>query len=198
MARIPYRSREDIPEPYRDLLDTHLIVSLPEVDTYDTVQKRNVAGGSRNIYKLFAHAPEFLASHREHLSLMWDNFAIPPRDREIALLTLGRELRAEYEWHHHVPVAYDEGVSLDEIIAIADREYGGFTNHERSLIEYTVRFTGRRVDEAAHSAVAETYDNETILELSILLGFYVFLAYTLAALDVDLEEEFIGWRLENL
>jgi len=37
-----------------------------------------------------------------------------------------------------------------------------------------------------------------MLELSMLLGFYVFLAYTLTALDVDLEEEFVGWRLENL
>jgi len=65
-------------------------------------------------------------------------------------------------------------------------------------MEYTERFTRREVDEAAHDAVAETYDDETMLELSMLLGFYVFLAYTLTALDVDLEEEFVGWRLENL
>lgn len=198
MARIPYRNREDVPERYRDLLDTHLTVSLSDVETYDTVQERNVAGGSRNIYRLFAHAPEVLASHREHLSLMWEKFSIPPRDREIALLTLGRELRAEYEWHHHVPVAYDEGISPNEIVAIADREYDGFTDHERSLMEYVEQFTRREVDDAVHDAVAETYDDETILGLSMLLGFYVFLAYTLAALDVDLEEEFVGWRLENL
>lgn len=198
MARIPYRNRDDISESHRDLLDTHLSISLPDVETYDTVQERNVSGGSRNIYRLFAHAPEVLASHREHLSLMWAEFSIPPRDREIALLTLGHELHAEYEWHHHVPVAYDEGVSLDEIVAIADRKYDGFTDHERSLIQYTERFTRREVDETVHDAVAETYDDRMMLELSMFLGFYVFLAYTLEALDVDLEEEFVGWRLENL
>jgi 4-carboxymuconolactone decarboxylase len=198
MARIQYLDRDDVPESYRDLLDTHLEISLPNIEEYDTVKERNVSGGSRNIYRLFAHEPDVLRSHREHLSLMWAEFDIPPRDRELALLVLGRELRAEYEWHHHVPVAYDEGISLTEIRAIADGDYSGFADHEVALMEYAELFTRRQVDQEAHDRVAATYSDETMLGLSMLLGFYIFLAYTLAALDVDLEEEFVGWKLENL
>ena len=198
MARVPYLDRDEVPDRYRDLLDTHLELSLPNVDEYETVQERNVAGGSRNIYRLFAHEPEVLRSHREHLSLLWEEIDIPPRDRELAFLVLGRELRAEYEWHHHVPVAYDEGITIKEIRAIADREYGTFSEHETALMEYTERFVNMGVDQDSHDRVAETYDDAAMVGLSILLGFYVFLAYTVTALDIDLEEEFVGWHLENL
>lgn len=198
MARIRYLDTEDVPESYRDLLNTHLEVSLPDVAEYETVQERNVAGGSRNIYRLFAHEPKMLHSHREHLSLLWEEFNIPPRERELTLLALARAMRAEYEWHHHVPVAYDEGVSLDEIRAIADRDYSGFDDHETAVIEYADRFSRRDVDDELHDRVAATYDESQMIALSVLLGFYVFLAYTLDALDADLEEQFVGWSLQTL
>jgi len=197
MARIPYLDTDDIPEEYWSLLTTHLEDSLSNVGEYDNVVEQNVAGGSRNIYRLFAHEPDILRSHREHLTAMWETFDVPPRDRELALLALARALRTEYEWHHHVPVARDEGVTLEEIEAIADGEYDRFTDRERALLEYAERFADQRVDDETHERVAEIYSDAAMLGLAVLLGFYVFMAHTLDALDVDLEEPFVGWNLEN-
>lgn len=197
MARISYLDEADVPPEYRDLLTTHLELSLPDVEAYETVQDHNVAGGSRNIYRLFAHEPEMLRSHREHLSLLWAEFDVPPRDREIVLLTLARALDAEYEWHHHVPVALDEGLTPDEIRAIGDRSYDAFDSGDRALIEYTERFVAYDVDDRVHDQVAEAYDDGQMLALAVLLGFYVFLAYTVDALDIDLEDPFVGWDLSG-
>lgn len=198
MARIPYLDSDDIPEEYRSLLTTHLEDSLSNVDEYDSVVEQNVAGGSRNIYRLFAHEPEILRSHRKHLTAMWQTFDVPPRDRELALLALARELRTEYEWHHHIPVARDEGITVEEIRAIADREYDRFPDHERALLQYADQFANQRVDDETHERLADSYSDAAILGLSILLGFYVFMAHTLNALDIDLEEQFVGWDLENV
>lgn len=198
MARISYLDAEDLPPAYRDLLTTHLEISLPDVDAYDTVQSHNVAGGARNIYRLFAHEPEVLRSHREHLSLMWAEFDVAPRDREIVLLVAARALDAEYEWHHHVPVALDEGLTADEIRAIADRDLGGFTDEERALAAYAEAFVAYDVTDEVHDRVAAFYDERQLLDLAVLLGFYVHIASTVMALDIDVEESFVGWDLAGI
>ena len=198
MARIPYLDQQDVPEEYRKLLTTHLEDSLSNVEEYDNVVEQNVAGGSRNIYRLFAHEPEILRSHRAHLTAMWETFQISPRERELALLALARELRAEYEWHHHMPVARDEGISRVELEAIADGDYDIFDDRETAILEYAEKFAQRRVDDETHERVAESYNDNAMLGLSVLLGFYVFMGYTLDALDIDIEDEFVGWELENL
>jgi alkylhydroperoxidase family enzyme len=198
MARIRYLDEADLPPEHRDLLTTHLELSLPDVEAYEEVQDHNVAGGARNIYRLFAHEPEVLRSHRDHLSLLWEEFEIPPRDREIVLLALARALDAEYEWHHHVPVALDEGLTPTEIRALGARSHEPFDDAERALIEYAERFADFDVDDAVHERVADRYDDHQMLALAVLLGFYVFLGATVGALAIDLEEEFVGWDLSEV
>lgn len=198
MARISYLDAEDLPSEYRDLLTTHLEISLPDVDAYESVQEHNVAGGARNIYRLFAHEPEVLRSHREHLSLMWAEFDLSARDREIVLLVAARALDAEYEWHHHVPVALDEGLTPDELRAIADRDLDGFSDEEQALASYAQAFVAYDVTDETHDRVAAFYDDRQLLDLAILLGFYVHIASTVMALDIDIEESFVGWDLEGI
>jgi 4-carboxymuconolactone decarboxylase len=198
MARISYLDAEDLPSEYCDLLTTHLEISLPDMDAYDTVQDRNVAGGARNIYRLFAHEPAVLRSHREHLSLMWEEFDLAPRDREIVLLVAARALEAEYEWHHHVPVALDEGLTPDELRAIADRDHDGFTEKEQVLAAYAEAFVAYDVTDDVHDPVAEFYDDRQLLDLAVLLGFYVHIASTVMALGIELEESFVGWDLAGI
>ncbi|WP_255197457.1 carboxymuconolactone decarboxylase family protein [Halorarius litoreus] len=195
MARISYVDRESVPEAYREQFDTHLEISLPDVEAYENVQETNVAGGSRNIYRLFGHFPVFLESHREHLSLMWETFDIDPRQRELALMAGAREMGSEYEWQHHVPVALDEGVTVEELRAISAGEFDAFDPEEALLLEYASRFVRRDIDDELHGRMAERYDDAALMALSTLLGFYVFLGYTLDALDVDLEDPFVGWDL---
>lgn len=195
MARISYVDRESVPEEYREQFDTHLEISLPDVEAYDNVQETNVAGGSRNIYRLFGHHPAFLESHREHLSLMWETFDFDPRERELALMAGASEMRSEYEWQHHVPVALDEGLTVAELRAISAGEFDVFDADEALLLEYATRFVRRDVDDDLHGRMAERYDDADLMALSTLLGFYVFLGFTLDALDVDLEDPFVGWDL---
>lgn len=197
MARIPYQDQTDIPEQYHGLLTTHLETSLQDVEEYETVMNQNVAGGAKNIYRLFAHKPMILRSHREHLSLMWRELDIPPRDRELALLSLARALNSKYEWHHHISVAADEGISTEEMRAIAAGSYDEFEDNEAALLEYAEHYAGQAVNDSLHARIADNYYDAQMLGLAVLLGFYVFLAFSLDALAVDLEEEFVGWDLEN-
>jgi alkylhydroperoxidase family enzyme len=195
MARVSYVDRESVPEEYREQFDTHLEISLPDVAAYENVQETNVAGGSRNIYRLFGHHPAFLRSHREHLSLMWETFDFDPRERELALMAGASEMRSEYEWQHHVPVALDEGLTVEELRAISAGTFDVFDPEEALLLEYATRFVRRDVDDDLHRRMAAHYDDGDLVALSTLLGFYVFLGFTLDALAVDLEDPFVGWDL---
>jgi 4-carboxymuconolactone decarboxylase len=197
MARIPYQDQTDIPEQYHGMLTTHLESSLQDVERYETVKNKNIAGGPKNIYRLLAHKPMILRSHREHLSLMWKELDIPSRDRELALLCLAKALNCKYEWHHHTSVAADEGISTEEMRAIAAGSYDEFEDHEAALLEYAEHYAGQAVNDSLHARIADTYYDAQMLGLAVLLGFYVFLAFSLDALAVDLEEEFVGWDLEN-
>jgi 4-carboxymuconolactone decarboxylase len=67
------------------------------------------------------------------------NSTLPGADRELAILTAGRESEAPYEWVAHEPVAVKEGTRPEAIAVVRDgRPTQGLTSREALLVD-TVR-----------------------------------------------------------
>ena len=191
MVRLPYTDPAELPVDKRDLLDT---LSDADIDGSDHSLQRETL----NVYRAIGSNLALLEAFRAYASGVWEHCRLPPHEREVVILTTAYYADAAYEWHQHVRVAVDEGMSPDQILAISREEPDRLESQRAALVSYIERFVDGRVDEETHERLAVHYDDETIVGIGMLSGCYLGLARILQALDVDTESEFVGWELENL
>lgn len=193
MPRVPYVDADDLPDEYEGLL-----TSVRTRDELDPEYRDLMQRDERNVYRSLAHAPETLRAFRALGGAVREEFDFAPREREIVILTVASELRSAYEWHQHARIGLDAGLSPGEFRALSNGRYDEFDGAERALAEYTSAFVRGTVDDALHEALAERFDDATVVGVGFLAGVYVVIARLMAALDVPTEEAFVGWELENL
>jgi 4-carboxymuconolactone decarboxylase len=113
---------------------------------------------------------------------------LPGPERELAILTAGREVDAPYEWAAHEPIARREGTRPEAIAVVRDgRPTAGLTAREALLVETVralVRTRGLTAEEFAR-AQAEL-GPRGLVELVTLVGYYGMIGLLLNAFDVDL------------
>lgn len=186
MARVSYVDEDDVPEEYQDLLISAL------------------QGKPVHAYRSFGNNPEVLYGVRQLFSALWSDTGLSSRERELVVLVVAKKLRAEYEWHSHVKIAqgidvpHEQVLSREEILALADDEYDGFSETEQLLIEYTHAVLDGAVHDGLHARMAEVYDDSTIVGACVLAGTYAMVARFFDAIDIDTDGEFHGWHLENI
>lgn len=175
MARVPYAEAEDVPEEYRDLLVSEL------------------QGRPLHVYRSIANNPEVLAGLRSFLGSLWNDSGLSDRHRELVILAVASETRNHYEWHQHVRIARDEDISDETISAISRQELDELDDDEATLVRYAFAVVRGEVDDDLHDAVAELYDDETIVGIAAVAQGYAGLGGIIDAFDLECEEEFVGW-----
>lgn len=177
MARVPYVDPQDLPEEYRDLVVSKL-------------QQRPI-----NVYAALGNNPEVLAGTRAFLSSLWASTGLSVRERELAILLAAAVNDSSYEWHQHVRIARDAGVTEAEMAAIAAGDLDAFDGDEALLLGYADAVLDGSVDDARHEALVVAYDESTAVGVASLVQGYTSLAGVIDALDVGLEddEKFVGW-----
>lgn len=190
MPRIPYVSPEELPDSY-DSLDRKS--ELPEgVDAEFWNQQPTV--------KTFSNNPELGKAHVAMNTELWTETGLSDQECECVILAIGKAMQFEYQWHDHVFAGIERaGLSKDEVLAISRQELSTLEESKRSLVEYAFEFveTSGNISEKTHEQIASQYDDEAIAGLAILSGYYVSMVHILRVLDIRLEEEFVGWELEN-
>ncbi|MFB6159798.1 MAG: carboxymuconolactone decarboxylase family protein [Haloferacaceae archaeon] len=178
MARVPYRSPEDVPDEYRDY-----VVS--------TLQP----GKRVNVYAAIANNPEVLEGVRAQLGALWDDSGLTDRQRELVILATAAETENEYEWHQHVNVATNAGLSPEEVTAVAADDPEPFDATERALIEYARAVVRGAVTDDLHATMAERFDDRTVVGAAATAAGYLGLGRVIDALGVTVEadDEFVGW-----
>jgi alkylhydroperoxidase family enzyme len=182
MARVPYRSPEDVPEEYSD----YVVSSLQ-------------SGKRINVYAALANNPDVLAGLRSFLGSLWDDTGLTDRQRELVILATAAETGNEYEWHQHVNVATDAGLSPAEITALAADDPEPFDATERALMEYARAVVRGEVTDDLHATMAERFDDRTVVGAAATAAGYMGLGRMIAALGVEVEadEEFVGWEVDE-
>lgn len=173
MARVPLLSKEDLPESYRYLFTDSAV-------------------GEATIFRAMAHAPEQMQSYMRYSTTLWRT--LPDRERELAILAVARAIEARYEWHQHVRLGREAGVTTAEIRAIGADALAELNPPDRTLVTYAQAVALDRVTDADHDAIRSVYDEETVVGLALLASHYVATARTLAALGIEPEEPFVGWE----
>jgi alkylhydroperoxidase family enzyme len=187
MARIPFP--EDV-DP--DLVESQRPDSLPE--KYSHIGQQD----ARNVYRSIAHDPEVVETLRAHIGATWEHCGLSDRDRELVLLSVAREIDSAYEWHQHVRIAILEGISPEEIRALSARDYESFDDTETLLMEFAAAAASNGVTDEDVESLREAFPDDDVAGIVALVGVYVDLNVILSAFDVETEEPFVGWELENL
>jgi uncharacterized peroxidase-related enzyme len=175
MARLPYATREQLPESDRTLFE--------EINAQ--------FGRVNNIFRMLAHHP-LLLRRLLHLSDgLRHATRLDPRLRELAILTVGRLTHSEYEMVHHSALAPRLGVRPEQIAQLAAWESDpAFTEQERAVIRYAAEATQSvAVADATFDALRSFLDQEQILELVLNVAFYNMVVRVLLPLEIDLEPD---------
>lgn len=178
MPRVDYVSREEIDDEYEDLIVSSL-----------------QPGKRVNVYSAIGNNGPVLAGFREFLGSLWTDSGLSDRQREIVILTAASEIGSEYEWHQHVNIGTDAGLTREEIAAIGRDDRTAFSTDEQGLIAYTRAVARGRVTDALHEAVLEVLGAEATVGAATTAAGYVALGRVIDALGVEIEEgdEFEGW-----
>jgi 4-carboxymuconolactone decarboxylase len=169
-----------VPEPTRDELDP------AARDVYDRIAATR--GATRGPYGVLLHHPplcERVAALGEQLRFRSE---LPGPDRELAILTVGREIEAAYEWYAHEIVARREGTRPEAIAVVLDgRPTAGLTPRDALIID-TVRalYRARRLTQAEFARAEAELGRRELVELVTLAGYYGMIGAILNAFDVDL------------
>jgi 4-carboxymuconolactone decarboxylase len=97
------------------------------------------------------------------------------RERELAILRQAWVTGSPYEWGEHVDIGKRIGLSagdIERIVAGADAP--GWTAHEAAILRGVDEMLSRyRISDATWAVLAETWGEQQLLELPILVGVYV-------------------------
>jgi 4-carboxymuconolactone decarboxylase len=153
---------------------------------YDRIA--STRGGTRGPFLVLLHYPALCERVAALGELLRFNSTLPGADRELAILTAGRESEAPYEWVAHEPVALREGTRPEAIAVVRDgRPTNGLRPREALLVD-TVRalYRTRRLTPAAYARAETELGRHGLIELVTLAGYYGMVAGILNAFEVDL------------
>lgn len=178
MARIPLPRQSELPAEYRHLLSEDAL-------------------GELELLQAIGSNPPILQTYMRHGTALWEHAGLSSRAVELVVLAIARELDNDYEWHQHVGLARDAGVESGEIRAISAGRLDEFDPADRALLEYAQLAARRAVDDEAHEAISDYFDEETIAGIASLVGHYLGTAVVIDALDLRPETAFVGWEPDD-
>jgi 4-carboxymuconolactone decarboxylase len=116
---------------------------------------------------------------------------LPPKVRELAMLTTARAKDCPYIWNAHVALGRQAGLSAALLDALRDRELLPPLSVEEAIVitlglEF---FQTNRVSQATFDVALEQFGPQGVVELTTLMGFYAMLAFTANAVDLGLPRE---------
>ena len=173
MTRLPLLEEDEIPEEYHYLFTDDYL-------------------GDRHVFRVWAHNPEVLEATLEYLNTLYEQ--LTPRRKELAILQVARSRGARYEWHQHVDIARDKGVTTEEMRDLGGGDRTRFDEAESVLLQYADAVATGEVTDRIHAALERHYSPGEIVALGLLVDFYVGLCNYVAAVDLPFEGgEFVGW-----
>ena len=177
MARVPYLNQDDLDEADRKMLQrpTNIFRALV-----------NSPGGAR----AFMRNGNYL--------LRWSKLDV--RLRELAILQVGYSANAPYEYSHHIEIGHQNGVSDDDIRAIAEETAGrktGLGKLERAVLSAAREITNDvSLSDETFAVLDEALDREHLVDLILTISFYNGASRTLNALQVDVEDHYMKYLEE--
>jgi len=147
-----------------------------------------------NLYKVVANSPGLLLNFIRLGNSIIGRMELPSRLREIVILRVARLTGSEYEWAQHAPVALQVGISQKQLDSISDwKNAAEFNNKERAVLQYTDEVAQNvKVTDQTFNTLKNFFNEQTIVELTMTIGYYEMVARLLVPLQVELDESSVG------
>lgn len=175
--RLPLPSREDLDEAGRRAYDRA------------GTSGKTIAGlrGPAGIHLYSARTAEASSAINHYLRF---EAGLDPAVREVAILTVAREMDSRFEWAAHEPAALKAGVPPAVIDAIKHRNStAGLRETDAAIIEFGRQvFREHRVTSAAFARLKALFAPAMLVDLVLLMGNYAGTAVLLAAFDMQVPE----------
>ena len=174
--RLPLLKREDLDE-----------VGKRAYDRASTPGKTIV--GLRGPSGIHLYSPKTIDAH--NVMNQYLRFQVfDAKTREIAILTVAREMDSQFEWAAHEPEALKEGVSQQIVDIIKYRKSTqGIDETHAAIIEFGRQiFRDHKVTSAAFARVKALLPANKLVELVLLMGNYAATAALLCAFDMQVPE----------
>jgi len=175
--RLPLPKREELDEAARK--------------TYDSATKpgETIAGlqGPAGVQLYSPKTTQHLRAINRYLRF---EAGIPPRIREIAILSTARELDNQFEWVAHEPEARKEGVPQAVIDVIKHRKSTtGLDPTDAAVIELGRElWRAHKVKPETFATLKEAFGPHKLVDLVLLMGNYAGTAALLTAVDMQLHK----------
>jgi alkylhydroperoxidase family enzyme len=146
--------------------------------------------GDNNIFPTFAQHPDFFRAWLPFGGFLLTAGKLPGRDRELLILRTAVRCGSSYEWGQHVRISLDGGIdreTIDRVIEGPDAE--SWNPHEAALLRAADELhDDSRISDATWETLAETYDQQELIEATMVVGHYHMLAFALNTFGVELDD----------
>jgi alkylhydroperoxidase family enzyme len=177
MARVPYLEQTDLAPQNRDLLT------------------RNI-----NLYRALVNSPDAARSFLGLGSYIRFHSKLDPRLREMAILQVGYVTKSPYEYSHHIKIGREFGVTNEDIRAIELDTQGqptGLSTLERAVLRAARELTAQpNLSDATFADLKKGLDSERLVDLLLTISFYCGVVRLLAALEIDVEQDYMQYLKE--
>ena len=180
MSRLPELRRDDLDPAGQDVWDRIVGTRGHELVTE--------TGGLSGPFNAFLHAPDIgrrLASLGAALRF---GTSIERRLTEVAIITVGSQWKAEFEWWAHATMARRHGVADAAVDAIGRGEEPAFEADDERAVYAVASELGRtgQLSQASYDAACALLGDTGMVELVTLCGYYTLVSFLLNAFEVPL------------
>ncbi|UCC60410.1 MAG: carboxymuconolactone decarboxylase family protein [Dehalococcoidia bacterium] len=148
--------------------------------------------GVLNIVKLLANCPQMGLDYLRFAGAVLRGEGVPMKLRELATLRVGSVAGADYEFLHHIPLGLIAGLTRKQIDDINTwEESSEFNEQERAVLLYTDQVArDNNVTDETFAKLQSFFSEHDIVELTLVIGYFVMLCRILVALQLELEPGF--------
>ncbi len=149
-----------------------------------------------NVFATLARNPPLLNQFGRFATFLLKEGILPGRERELVILRVGWRLGSEYEFGQHTIEGLREGLTDEEIGAVArdGASSGRWSSDDRALLamaDELCLFDG--VSHDTWRALSRRWSEAELLELVVLAGAYRMVCGLLTAVGIELDEGIPGW-----
>jgi alkylhydroperoxidase family enzyme len=150
-------------------------------------QTRN--GAVPNLYATMVNHPKLYGPRVRFGSYLQRDSLLPPKTRELLIMRTGWNIRAEYEWSHHVEAAKAAGFSDTDIARIAKGPSAPGWSEEHAAVLRAADELRREafISDATWKTLQKYYDTKQMVEIIYTVGGYTMTGLAINSFGIQVE-----------
>ncbi len=147
-------------------------------------------GSIRGPFAILMHNPPLADRVAELGAQLRFRSSLSGADKELAILTAGREVEAGYEWVAHEPLGLKEGTRPEAIAVVRDRLPTTDLRPREAVLVDVVRalFREHRIPDDVYRRAEAELGRQALVELVVLAGYYGLIGFVLNTFEAELPE----------